>query len=127
LGFRYRRKAFLDLRSVPKAGRPREQVENHGRACCTKETNLGDALGLFRFMINFPTCFTISKARVGRVEPDLATSSYILGPLFWECPHTMGHFYTLDMISAKKTKQENQTGKETNYFHKLGKVKRLGL
>jgi len=24
---------FFDLRSMPKAGRPREQVENHGRAC----------------------------------------------------------------------------------------------
>jgi hypothetical protein len=31
------------------------------------------------------------------------------------------------MISAKKTKQENQTGKETNYFHKLGKVNETGV
>jgi hypothetical protein len=26
-------KPFSDLRSVPEAGRPREQVKNHGRAC----------------------------------------------------------------------------------------------
>jgi hypothetical protein len=26
-------KPFCDLRSVPDAGRPREQVKNHGRAC----------------------------------------------------------------------------------------------
>jgi hypothetical protein len=29
----YRRRACGDLRSVPETDRPREQVENHGRAC----------------------------------------------------------------------------------------------
>jgi hypothetical protein len=31
--FTYGRRAFRDFRSVPEAGRPREQVENHGRVC----------------------------------------------------------------------------------------------
>ncbi len=41
---------FQDLRSVPKAGRVREQVQNHGRAC-TQVFFLGKAeLGLFHFV-----------------------------------------------------------------------------
>jgi hypothetical protein len=41
---------FRDLRSVPKAGRPEEQVKNHGRAC-TKVLFLYKAeLGFFHFL-----------------------------------------------------------------------------
>jgi hypothetical protein len=40
---------FRDLRSVAKAGRPREQAQNHGRAC-TLVFFLGKAeLGFFHF------------------------------------------------------------------------------
>ncbi len=41
---------IFDLRSVPKAGRPREQSENHGRAC-TEVLFLGKAeQGFFHFL-----------------------------------------------------------------------------
>ncbi len=41
---------FCDLRSVPEAGRSREQVENQGRAC-TQVLFLGKAeLGFFHFL-----------------------------------------------------------------------------
>jgi hypothetical protein len=41
---------FRDLRSMPKVGRPPEQVENHGRAC-TQVLFLRKAeLGFFHFL-----------------------------------------------------------------------------
>jgi hypothetical protein len=52
LNFLYRRRAWLfcDLRSVPEAGRPREQVKILGRAC-TRVLLLPKAeLGFFHFL-----------------------------------------------------------------------------
>jgi hypothetical protein len=42
---------FRDLRSVPKAGKPREQVKNHGRAC-TQDLFHKAELGFFYFLRN---------------------------------------------------------------------------
>jgi hypothetical protein len=45
-------RAFSDLRSVPKAGRPREQVENHGMACTQVHFICKGEIGFFSFFRN---------------------------------------------------------------------------
>jgi hypothetical protein len=41
---------FSDWRSVPKAGRPREQVENHGMACTQVLFICKAEMGFFHFL-----------------------------------------------------------------------------
>jgi hypothetical protein len=49
-GPRYR--PFRDLRSVPEAGRPREQVENRGRACAEGPFPTESRAGIFSLFRN---------------------------------------------------------------------------
>ena len=46
----YRRRACGDLRSVPEADRPRDQVKKHGRACTQVLFLCKAELGLFHFL-----------------------------------------------------------------------------
>jgi hypothetical protein len=87
----------------------------------TKEKNLGDALGLFRFMINFPTCFTISKAH-GSCGARLGYLILHLRPLILRMSTPWG-FFTLDMISANKTKQRKLNRQRNQQLPLVGKSK----
>jgi hypothetical protein len=52
IGERPEYRPFHDLRSVPKAGRPREQVENHRRACIQVLFLRKAELGIFFTFLN---------------------------------------------------------------------------
>ncbi len=52
---------FRDLRSVVEAGRPREQLENHGKACTQVHFLSKAELGFFHFL-EIMTCWLIPSA-----------------------------------------------------------------
>jgi hypothetical protein len=63
-------RAFSDLRSVPKAGRRREQVENHGMACVLRSISyVKERLDFFHFLEIMRGWLVPSTGQKIRVQP----------------------------------------------------------